>query len=100
MIVGGGGRPARNLTRHDVQRPRPPHVAVTSTPPACAAFRMVVPDATLSRRLAGGSAAPQRERGAHPPGRGATARRAGATREPAARGSRADHAVPGVLMAD
>src|SRR5262245_50976610 len=50
MIVGGGGRPARNLTRHDVQRPRPPHVAVTSTPAACAAFRIVVPGATLSVR--------------------------------------------------
>src|SRR5881296_2851505 len=38
MIVGGGGRPARNLTRHAVHRPRPPHVAVMSTPPACLAM--------------------------------------------------------------
>jgi hypothetical protein len=51
MIVAGGGRPARNLTRHEVHRPRPPQVAVTSTPPACAAFRIVVPGATLSVRL-------------------------------------------------
>src|SRR5215467_8635453 len=29
--------------RHDVQRPRPPHVAVTSTPPSCAALSSVVP---------------------------------------------------------
>src|SRR3989449_10740209 len=50
MIVGGGGRPARNLTRHEVHRPRPPHVAVMSTPPACAALRIVVPGATLSVR--------------------------------------------------
>ena len=43
MMVGGGAVPATNLTRHDVQRPRPPQVAVMSTPAACAAFRMVVP---------------------------------------------------------
>src|SRR5215510_4073430 len=46
MRVGGGGDPARNLIRHEVHRPRPPQVAVTSTPEACAAFRMVVPGAT------------------------------------------------------
>src|SRR2546427_9814862 len=50
MIVGGGGRPARNLTRHEVHRPRPPHVAVMSTPPACAALRSVDPGAALSVR--------------------------------------------------
>ena len=43
MMVGGGAVPATNLTRQDVQRPRPPQVAVMSTPPPCAAFRMVVP---------------------------------------------------------
>ena len=43
MMVGGGAVPATNLTRHEVQRPRPPQVAVMSTPPACAALRMVVP---------------------------------------------------------
>ena len=32
MMVGGGGVPAMNLTRQDVQRPRPPQVAVMSTP--------------------------------------------------------------------
>ena len=43
MMVGGGAVPATNLIRHEVQRPRPPQVAVMSTPPACAALRMVVP---------------------------------------------------------
>src|SRR4029450_10753154 len=55
MIVGGGGSPTRNLTRHDVHRPRPPHVAVMSPPPACAALRIVVPGATVSVRRAEGS---------------------------------------------
>ena len=55
MIVGGGGSPTRNFTRHDVHRPRPPHVAVMSTPPACAALRIVVPGATVSVRRAPGS---------------------------------------------
>src|SRR5882724_9926879 len=50
MIVGGGIVPATNFTRHEVQRPRPPQVAVTSTPPSCAAFRMLVPAATVSSR--------------------------------------------------
>src|SRR5689334_1654796 len=50
MIVGGGIVPATNCTRHDVQRPRPPQVAVISTPPSCAALRIVVPTATLSSR--------------------------------------------------
>ena len=36
MIVGGGMSPETNLIRHDVQRPRPPQVAVMSTPPPCA----------------------------------------------------------------
>src|SRR6185503_15340182 len=43
MIVGGGAVPATSLTRHEVQRPRPPQIALMSTPPAWAAFRMVVP---------------------------------------------------------
>src|SRR5919201_188157 len=50
MIVGGGTVPATNCTRQEVQRPRPPHVAVISTPPSCAALRIVVPAATLSSR--------------------------------------------------
>src|SRR5207237_10022965 len=50
MIVGGGIVPATNFTRHEVQRPRPPQVAVMSTPPSCAALRMLVPAATLSSR--------------------------------------------------
>ena len=33
-MVGGGTAPATNFTRHDVHRPRPPHVAVTSRPAA------------------------------------------------------------------
>ena len=55
MIVGGGGVPARNFTRHDVQRPRPPQVAVTSMPPSCAARRMVVPAVTARSRRREGS---------------------------------------------
>jgi len=55
MIVGGGGTPARNLTRHEVQRPRPPHVAAMSTPPACAALRIVVPMAVVRLRHEVGS---------------------------------------------
>src|SRR2546428_13828275 len=55
MIDGGGGRPARNFTRHDVHRPRPPRVAVMSTPAACAALRIVVPGATVSVRRAAAS---------------------------------------------
>src|SRR5256885_782940 len=50
MIVGGGIVPSTNFTRHEVHRPRPPQVAVTSTPPSCAAFRMLVPAATVSSR--------------------------------------------------
>src|SRR5262245_32208445 len=57
MIVGGGGKPTRNFTRHEVHRPRPPHVAVTSTPPPCAALRIVVPGSTTSVRC---DAAPPR----------------------------------------
>src|SRR5262249_62046215 len=55
MMVGGGGRPARNLTRHDVHRPGPPHVAVMSMPAACAALRIVVPGATVTVRRPAGS---------------------------------------------
>src|SRR5258705_11975658 len=43
MIVGGGAVPATSLTRHELQRPRPPQIALMSTPPAWAAYRMVVP---------------------------------------------------------
>src|SRR5260370_36278601 len=43
MMVGGGAVPATSLTRHEVHRPRPPQVAVMSTPPAWADFRIVVP---------------------------------------------------------
>src|SRR5205823_10539843 len=50
MIVGGGIVPSMNLTRQEVQRPRPPQVAVTSTPPSCAAVRMLVPAAMVSTR--------------------------------------------------
>jgi hypothetical protein len=46
MIVGGGMLPATNFTRQDVQRPRPPQVAVMSIPPACAAWSRVIPAAT------------------------------------------------------
>src|SRR5262245_6130246 len=53
MMVGGGTVPATNLTRHDVQRPRPPQVAVMSTPAAWAALRIVVPGATSSERESG-----------------------------------------------
>ena len=42
-MVAGGTAPATNFTRQDVHRPRPPQVAVTSTPAACAALRMLVP---------------------------------------------------------
>src|SRR5512132_1696516 len=52
MIVGGGIAPARNFTRHDVQRPRPPQVAVMSIDAACAARRIVVPGGRLSSRRA------------------------------------------------
>src|SRR3989441_10599575 len=50
MRGGGGDSPARTLPRQEVHRPRPPHVAVMSTPPACAALRIVVPGATLRVR--------------------------------------------------
>src|SRR6266436_2891183 len=43
MMVGGGAVPATSLTRHEVHRPRPPQVAVMSTPEAWADFRIVVP---------------------------------------------------------
>src|SRR5204863_474611 len=55
MIVGGGTAPATNLTRHEVQRPRPPQVAVMSTPPPWAALRIDVPGARSSVRRAPGS---------------------------------------------
>ena len=50
MIVGGGMVPATNFTRQDVQRPRPPQVAVMSTPAPCAALRTVTPGSTCSVR--------------------------------------------------
>ncbi len=43
MMVGGGAVPATSFTRQEVQRPRPPQVAVMSTPAACAERRIVVP---------------------------------------------------------
>src|SRR5206468_6936028 len=52
MIVGGGAVPA-NLIRQDVQRPRPPQVAVMSTPAAWAALRIVVPESTSRMRRSG-----------------------------------------------
>src|SRR2546426_4781136 len=48
MMVGGGMVPETNFTRQDVQRPRPPQVAVISTPAAWPARRMVVPGSTGS----------------------------------------------------
>ena len=47
--------PATNFTRHDVQRPRPPHVAVMSTPAAWAAVRIETPGVRVSARRADGS---------------------------------------------
>ncbi len=35
--------PETNLIRHEVQRPRPPHVDVISIPAVCAALRREVP---------------------------------------------------------
>src|SRR5262245_7625110 len=55
MMVGGGTGPATNFTRQDVQRPRPPHVAVMSTPAAWAAARMEAPGARAKARRADGS---------------------------------------------
>src|SRR4030095_15905129 len=57
-MVGGGTAPATNFTRHEVQRPRPPQVAVMSTPAACAARRMVVPGSTWSVRASGNRVRP------------------------------------------
>ena len=53
MIVRGGATPATNLTRQDVQRPRPPQVAVMSTPWACAARSKAVPGSTATVRRSG-----------------------------------------------
>src|SRR5215475_3648036 len=53
MMVGGGIVPETNFTRHDVHRPRPPHVAVMSTPPSWAARRMVEPGSTESTTRSG-----------------------------------------------
>src|SRR5438046_10481390 len=55
MIVGGGTVPATNLTRQDVQRPRPPHVAVISMDAACAPFRIDVAGGSASVRRGAGS---------------------------------------------
>ena len=46
----GGTVPATNFTRHEVQRPRPPQVAVMSMPAAWAAARMLVPAGSDSSR--------------------------------------------------
>ena len=53
MMVGGGTMPETNLTRQDVQRPRPPQVASMSTPAAWAEARMVAPDVAWSVSPAG-----------------------------------------------
>src|SRR5262245_55559399 len=53
MMVGGGIVPETNFTRHEVHRPRPPHVAVMSTPPSWAARRMVEPGSTDSTTRSG-----------------------------------------------
>src|SRR5881398_3097026 len=55
MIVGGGTVPVTNLTRQDVQRPRPPHVAVISRDAACAPFRIDVAGGSASVRRGAGS---------------------------------------------
>ena len=54
-MLGGGAGPATNLMRQEVQRPRPPQVAVMSMEAACAALRIVVPGATVTVRRAAGS---------------------------------------------
>src|SRR5688572_6748367 len=51
-MVGGGTAPATNFTRHEVQRPRPPQVAVRSMPAAWAAARMLVAGGSASSRRA------------------------------------------------
>src|SRR5260221_13325985 len=53
MIVGGGMVPDTTFTRQEVPRPRPPHVAVMSTPPSWAALRMVQPGSTESTTRSG-----------------------------------------------
>src|SRR2546428_12637202 len=55
MIVGGGTVPATNLTRQEVHRPRPPHVAAISMPAACAPFRIDVAGGSASVRRGAGS---------------------------------------------
>ena len=47
MIVGGGTLPLTILMRQLWQRPRPPHVAITSMPASCAARRNVCPGPTM-----------------------------------------------------
>src|SRR5262245_40872563 len=49
-MVGGGTAPATNFTRQEVQRPRPPQVAVRSMPAAWAAARMLVAGGSDSSR--------------------------------------------------
>src|SRR3989442_15476281 len=55
MIVGGGSVPVTNLTRQDVHRPRPPHVAVMWMPAACAPLRIDVAGGSESVRRGAGS---------------------------------------------
>src|SRR5207244_3983179 len=62
-MVGGGMAPATNFTRQDVQRPRPPQVAVMSTPRAWAARRMVLPGSTWSVIRSGRMVRPMLMRG-------------------------------------
>jgi hypothetical protein len=55
MMVGGGTGPVTNLTRQEVQRPRPPQVAVMAIPADWAALSIEAPGEALSVRLAEGS---------------------------------------------
>ena len=64
-MVGGGTVPATNLTRQEVQRPRPPQVAVMSTPAAWAALRMLVPGVMASSTSRLGAARLDEEREEH-----------------------------------
>ena len=52
-MVGGGTVPATTFTRQEVQRPRPPHVAVTSMAWAWATRRSEVPGAAATVRSSG-----------------------------------------------
>ena len=85
MIVGGGAVRATTFTRQEVQRPRPPHVAVTSIPCPWATRSSELPGAAATVRASGrnvmGTVA---SGGGEPIDSGARERRAsnGARREP------------------